>query len=443
MGVIFRARHEPLNRTVALKLILSGSLATADDVARFRAEAEMVAGLDHPGIVHVYEVGSVRGIFFFSMTYLPAGTLSDRVRGGPLEPRKAAECVRRIAEAMAYAHEQGVVHRDLKPSNILFDAQGDPKITDFGLAKRRDASLHLTMTGQILGTPAYMAPEQAAGQQEDFSPQLDVYAIGAILYHLLTGRAPFRASNPIDIMLQVLDRDPDPVSQHNRQVPLALQRICQRAMEKRPSRRYASTVELARDLQSFLKDEPIRWPQETWLHGFQRWWRHEPILLAHWYGIAATLGISWSHYAVKHTDLSYVVHHSLTLLLWAAISWFLQKWMHRPQWRETACLTWGTFDVVLFTYVLHGVSPPRESLLVGYALLIVSSGLFLRVRYVTIMTILVLAGFSVLVTLAPTEFLEKPHHTAIFVACLGVIGMVVGALVRRVRALREYYEEEC
>lgn len=442
MGVIFRARHLPLNRTVALKLILSGSMASAEDVARFQSEAEIVASLDHPAIVHVYEVGQIRGIHFFSMAYLSGGTLSDRVRGGPLEPRKAAEYVRRIAEAIAYAHERGVVHRDLKPSNVLLDAQGEPKVTDFGLAKRQSTQLGLTLTGQILGTPAYMAPEQAAGQHENFSPQLDVYALGAILYHLLTGKAPFRANNPIDIMLQVLDRDPDPVSQHNRQVPIVLQRICQRAMEKHVARRYHSAAELARDLEAFLKDEPIRWPQESWLHGMRCWWRREPMLLAHWYGIAVTLMISWSHWLIRHTEFTYVGKHSLTLLFWAGISWLLQKWMNRRPWRDTACVAWGATDVLLFTYVLQGVSPPRDSLLVGYAMLIVCSGLFLRVRYVTMMTISSLVGFGTLVAIEPEEFLRKPHHMAIFAACLSVIGMVVGALVRRVRALREYYEEK-
>jgi WD40 repeat protein/tRNA A-37 threonylcarbamoyl transferase component Bud32 len=258
MGVVYKARQETLNRTVALKMILSGRLATEADVRRFRAEAEAAARLDHHGIVTVYEVGQHEGQHYFSMAFVEGESLAHRLAQGLLAPREAADLTRKVAEAVAYAHVEGVVHRDLKPANILIDKNGQPRLTDFGLAKRVEGDSGLTATGQILGTPSYMPPEQASGCGDAVGPLSDVYSLGAILYCLLTGRPPFQADNPLDTLMQVLQRDPVPPRQLNAAIPRDLETICLKCLEKDPRKRYPSAQELTADLGRFLGGLPIR-----------------------------------------------------------------------------------------------------------------------------------------------------------------------------------------
>ena len=181
MGVVYKATQVSLNRIVALKMILAGQLAGEEDVKRFHAEAEAAANLDHPGIVPIYEIGEHEGQHYFSMGYVDGESLADKIKDGPLPPREAAEYTRKVAEAVAFAHERGVIHRDLKPGNVLIDRNGEPKVTDFGLAKRIEGDSDLTATGQILGTPSYMPPEQAAGKIDEITESADVYSLGAIL----------------------------------------------------------------------------------------------------------------------------------------------------------------------------------------------------------------------------------------------------------------------
>jgi serine/threonine-protein kinase len=208
MGVVYRARQTSLNRTVAIKTILAGHLATSDDVRRFYAEAESAAVLDHPGIVPVFEVGSHAGQHFFAMAFVDGQSLHASIKDGPLPPRAAAQLVRAIAEAVAYAHTAGIIHRDLKPQNIMLDSNGHPRITDFGLAKKIGGGGELTGTGQLLGTPSYMSPEQASGRTRDVGPAADVYSLGAVLYCLLTGRPPFQAASAMETLLEVMEQDP-------------------------------------------------------------------------------------------------------------------------------------------------------------------------------------------------------------------------------------------
>jgi serine/threonine protein kinase len=197
MGVVYKARQVSLNRIVAVKMILAGALASEEDVKRFRAEAEAAANLQHPNIVAIHEVGEHEGQHYFSMDYIDGRSLAGLVREHPLPARQAAEYVQTIAEAVQYAHEQGTLHRDLKPSNIIVDEQDRPHVTDFGLARRIEGDTRLTGTGKVLGTPSYMPPEQAASKRGALGPPADVYALGAILYDLLTGRPPFRAETPL------------------------------------------------------------------------------------------------------------------------------------------------------------------------------------------------------------------------------------------------------
>ena len=290
MGVVYKARQTSLNRIVALKMILAGQLASEEDVQRFHAEAEAAANLDHPGIVPIYEIGEHEGQHYFSMGFVEGESLADKIKDGPLPPREAAEYAKKVAEAIAFAHQRGVIHRDLKPANVLLDQNGEPKVTDFGLAKRVEGDSGLTATGQILGTPSYMPPEQASGQLDEVRETADVYALGAILYCLISGRPPFQAAAPLDTLMQVLEREPVSPRLLNNKVPRDLETVCLKALEKDVRRRYQSAHSLAAELERFLNDEPIlarpiSWPARAW-----RWCKRKPIQAAMQATLALLLG---------------------------------------------------------------------------------------------------------------------------------------------------------
>lgn len=275
MGVVYKARQNSLQRTVALKMILSGELASDDDIARFQTEAEAAAKLDHPGIVPIFEIGEQNGQHYFSMAYIAGKSLADRITNGPLPPQDAARIVAHSADALQYAHDREVIHRDLKPANILMD--GDrPKLTDFGLAKRLDQQ-SVTRTGEVLGTPGYMAPEQASNAEAAGKPS-DVYGLGAILYATLTGRPPFQSANVLETLCQVLDADPVPPRQLNASVPVDLETICLAALRKEPDRRYGSAAEFKADLERFLEGRPIEArPVSTFEH-VVKWAKRRPMI---------------------------------------------------------------------------------------------------------------------------------------------------------------------
>ena len=257
MGVVYRVRQKSLNRIVALKMLLPGSLPTAADLQRFKTEAEATAGLRHPNIVTVHEVGECDGSHYYSMDFIDGISLAQRLAPGPLAGRIAARYVEAIARAIEHAHQHGILHRDLKPSNILIDKDDEPHVTDFGLAKRMHGDSKQTRTGAVLGTPGYMAPEQAAGRIKELGAATDVYGLGAILYECLTGRPPFQAETPMDTMMQVLERDPAPPSLLNPNVDKDLETICLKCLEKDPGNRYQSADALANDLRRFLDGESI------------------------------------------------------------------------------------------------------------------------------------------------------------------------------------------
>jgi serine/threonine protein kinase len=276
MGVVYKARQRGLKRLVALKMILSGEHADERDLARFKIEAESIAQLQHPNIVQVYEVGEENGRPFFSLEYVDGGSLQKLIHGEPQPPRQAAEMARQLAAGMACAHEQGVVHRDLKPANILLTREGTPKITDFGLAKRLEEESGQTHSGTILGTPSYMAPEQAEGKIHEVGPLSDIYGLGAILYELLTGRPPFKGSSVLDTLEQVRKREPVAPTQLQPKVPRDLETICLKCLQKDPRKRYASAADLAEDLLRFRNNEPIRARPVPFYERAWRWCRRNP-----------------------------------------------------------------------------------------------------------------------------------------------------------------------
>lgn len=277
MGVVYRAIQKSLGRTVAIKMILSGELASAAHVARFRSEAEAAAGLDHPGIVPIYEIGEQNGQHYFSMAFVDGPSLAQRISDGPLEAREAARIVAAAAAAVQFAHERGVIHRDLKPANILLDGE-QPKVTDFGLAKRLDQE-SMTATGEMLGTPGYMAPEQAQQADQAGSPA-DVYGLGAILYASMTGRPPFQAANIVETLRQLVEVEPPTPRQLNPEVPLDLNTICMKAMRKDPARRYESAAALESDIRLFLEGRPITArPVPGWEQAW-KWAKRRPVTAA-------------------------------------------------------------------------------------------------------------------------------------------------------------------
>ena len=277
MGVVYKARQVNLNRPVALKMILAGNLAGEAEIRRFYLEAEAAANLDHPGIVPIYEVGEHEGQHYFSMGFVEGQSLAHRVAEGPLPPREAAALMVQIAEAVQYAHEKGVIHRDLKPGNVLLDTQGRPKVTDFGLAKKLQSDSGLTASGQIMGTPSYMSPEQAQGRT-DIGPLADVYSLGAMLFCLLTGRPPFQTDNVMETLKQVLERDPPEPRSLNAAIPIDLETIAQKCLQKDPHRRYGSARELAEDLNRYLAGEPIRARPVSLAERYWRWARRNPVI---------------------------------------------------------------------------------------------------------------------------------------------------------------------
>jgi WD40 repeat protein/tetratricopeptide (TPR) repeat protein/predicted Ser/Thr protein kinase len=288
MGVIYKARQAGLDRFVAVKMILGGHFASRESVRRFQAEAQTAARLRHPNIVALHEVGQHEGRHFFSMDFVEGRNLTDLVRDKPLATARAARYVQLTAEAIHHAHEQGILHRDLKPSNILIDDADQPRVTDFGLAKQLHSDSSLTLTGQVLGSPNYMPPEQAGGRHGDVGPWSDVYALGAILYQLLTGRGPFLADTVEQTLAQVLHNEPASPRVLNPALPRDLETICLKCLEKDSRRRYRSARELADELQRFLNHEPIRARSVSSLEKGWRWCRRKPALA----GLGAALALA-------------------------------------------------------------------------------------------------------------------------------------------------------
>jgi serine/threonine-protein kinase len=320
MGVVFRARQVSLGRTVAVKMILRGRLASESDLQRFFAEASATARLEHPNIVPVYEVGEIDGRPFFSMQLVEGDTLAQLVTDGPLPAREAAEVVAAIARAIGVAHKHGVLHRDLKPSNILISDDGTPLVTDFGLAKQSGSETDLTRSGMLLGTPAYMSPEQAGGRRNLVGPASDVYSLGCILYFALTGRSPFVAESPMELVMLVIEQDPTPPRVLRPSLDRDLEMIVIRCLQKPIDLRYDSADALAADLEAYLADETVSARSGHFSQVIARVFRetHHAAILENW-------GMLW-------------IWHSMVLLVACLLTWQLdyhgvtQRWIYAAVW---------------------------------------------------------------------------------------------------------------
>jgi len=277
MGVVYKARPERLNRLVALKMILAGEFAGAEAAARFYAEAEAVARLQHPQVVQIFRIGDHKGHPYLEMEFVEGGSLADRLDGTPWRPAEAARLLESLALAMHHAHRRGIIHRDLKPANILLTSDGIPKVTDFGLAKSLGADEGLTRTDSIIGSPSYMAPEQTGGNVQPVGPATDVYALGAILYELLTGRPPFRAATVLETLELVKSAEPASFSRIQPGLPMDIETIALKCLQKDPARRYASAEALAADLRRFIAGEPVLARPVGSVERWFKWARRRPL----------------------------------------------------------------------------------------------------------------------------------------------------------------------
>jgi eukaryotic-like serine/threonine-protein kinase len=337
MGIVFRANQPRLNRDVAIKMILKDRLASETDRQRFKAEAEATARLEHPGIVPVYEVGEMDGLPYFTMQLIRGETLGSKIVNGPLPQRQVCRMLIDVCRAVQFAHDHGILHRDIKPSNILIDEQDRVRLSDFGLAKMSGHAESLTHTGVVVGTPSYMSPEQASGRVK-LGPATDIYSIGAVLYHALTGQPPFTAKSPVELALKVLEQDPVAPRVLSPRIDRDLEMITVRCLQKPPDLRYSTAAALADDLEAFMRDEPVMARSGQFAQVIARFFRethHAPVLenwglLWMWHSLILLIAcvltemIQWSG---THQRWPYAALWTVGLSAWAIVFWMLRRRM--------------------------------------------------------------------------------------------------------------------
>jgi len=439
MGIVYKARHSQLQRFVALKMISAGQLAGQELVDRFYQEARAAAKIRHPHIVGIHDIGSVDGQHYFAMDYVPAGTLGERLRNGRLSFEQSAQLMATVADAVGHLHEQGILHRDLKPANILLQGDLFPFIADFGLAKVFEAGSVQTRTGAIIGTPSYMSPEQAAGRTDQVSYRSDIYALGAVLYELLTGRPPFREATWTETTIQVVEGEPIRPTKLNPAVPPPLELICLKCLEKDPDRRYATAQALANDLRRYLQNEPVEASAGGYVHQIVRWGRRQPALACHWGALALAMLIIQGHGVVFPEAAGDYRLIEIVLFAWAASSGAWQ-WMANREATETLGRTgFLVSDVAFVTGLLFLASGPPGTLQVLYPLLIAASGLWFRPSLVWWTTTSAIIG-ALVGALAIPELRTPWHYPLIVMIILLVTGLAVAHQVGRVRALSRFYD---
>ena len=441
MGVVYRAQQVSLNRVVAIKMILAGQFAGPESVKRFEVEARAAGSLDHPGIVPVHEIGCFENQHYFVMSYIDGENLAEKIARGKLDPLDAASMATRISKAMEAAHGQGIVHRDLKPGNVIIDEAGQPRITDFGLAKQVEGNDALTATGLVLGTPSYMPPEQAAGKNIGIAA--DIYSIGAILYAMLTGSAPFEGSSQLETLFQVIQEEPVPVRELDSSIPRDLEAIVMKCLEKRPADRYRSAEILSDDLQRFLRREPVQ-ARNNFSRRIRKWTIQEPVLAAH---LSATvvmiLFVLLNFFVFGHRgggapeNLQIALRHIAILCGWAFAAFILQKAHGRYRWRTAILCVWAAINPIFLTLTIAMNEPPRGTLFSLYFLLIVSVCFFRRISLVIVTSAFSLLGFLIMaINLSPQEK-AAPSYFVIFAVNLVLTGTLSGFLAARLKWLSE------
>ena len=440
MGIVYKARQKQLDRLAAVKVILAGHSATQRDMELFLAEARTAAKLRHPNVVGVYEAGQRFGWHFIAMEFIEGSSLAERVADGPLGVDEAVDMMARVARAVAYLHSEGIAHCDLKPANILIDAEGNPYVTDFGLARILEGQPPVLPEGAIAGSPSYMSPEQASGQVRQTGFASDVYSLGAILYHVLTGRTTFHADSMVSLMFQILQRDPVPPRKIRREIPVGLEAICLKCLEKRPASRYASASAFAGDLESFLSGEPLEAQRPGPWQRFVRWGLREPALSGRLIAMAVLWGVEVVlYYAFGLTDARF--HRAVTglLPLWGFVCYLLQRMALSPERRRAARLMWAVADTAFLTALLAAsrtlVCSPAVAC---YPLLVSVSGLWHHTALVWLCTAMAMGSYGLLWIQAhvhrPDVAGTLDRHL-VFLTCLAVLGFVVARLVHRIQIL--------
>ena len=450
MGVVYKARQKELDRAVAIKMILDSHLASEEHVRRFQEEARAAARVEHSNIVHIHEVGQWNDQHYFVMEYINGVSLAEMIAEGSIDPVRAAQLVQRVARAVDHLHRQEIIHRDLKPSNILIDADGEPHVTDFGLAKVFQKGGQSTATGVIVGTPSYMAPEQASGNSDLLGPKSDVYSLGAILFELLTGRPPFQEERPLDTVMKVLSGEPPLPRSINRNVPHGLELICLKCLAKNPDDRYGSAAELAEELGRYLKGDALEVRPPNPLLRLIRWGRREPALATRLGVLGIFFCVQWVNLYTKLDDPDFVDFHWKALIfiaLWTVTAVACQHFMKSPKWSVPTRFVWGTLDALMlfaFLFIANGVASP---LVVCYPLFLVASGLWMRVRFVWYMLVLSIVSYLVHVVhfygwrpKLHERFDTGYDRHVIFLVMLFGVAWGVAHLVRRIRILSTYYD---
>lgn len=451
MGVVYKARQKELERIVAIKMILARHLASPEHVDRFRAEAKAAASLRHSHIVQIHEVGQLCGQYYFTMDYVEGSSLAEQLDSGALPFRAGAQLMAQVARAVGYCHREGIIHRDLKPSNILVDPDGHPYVSDFGLAKVLLGQSQMTLSGEILGTASYMAPEQASGQSSEATPASDVYSLGAMLYELLTGQPPFCEDNPIVTLIHVRTKEPTLPRRLRPEIPRRLELVCTKCLAKSPGERYESAEELADDLERFLRGESLTARPPSLFQRFWNWSRREPALATRLVVLTIFFLIEWIIYSL--TTVADDNHSTMVMILavWATAACAFQQLLKIPRWTLPGQYLWGALDAaLLFTVLLlaKGIASP---LIVGYPLLVVASGLWFRVRFVWLATALSTVSYGIHLF----DFYVRRIHTdlsgviddrwdrhVVFAVALFCIGGIVAYLVHRVQVLSSYFDRK-